>query len=141
MTLKPKQKAPKKQPAKPKLTPVKPAQKPKLKKLTKKEQLLIAYKKNAGNITKTCKAVGVDRQTFYNYKEKDPKFAEGLALVWDGLVDLMESALLTQIKKGDTKAIIFGLKTQGKKRNWTEKQEIKLEGSVKLEQITGIVIN
>ncbi len=100
------------------------------KKFLKKEMFVEALRKNLGNITKACKAININRQTYYNWKDADPQFQEKCDSVPEELLDMAEHALLTEIKspesKGHTTAYIFYLKTKGKSRGYTEKQELEL---------------
>lgn len=86
---------------------------------------LDAYEKAFGNISQACKMAGIDRTTFYAWKN-DAKFQEQLAQVQpqERFVDFAEDALVKKISKGDTTAIIFALKTKGKHRGYVERNEL-----------------
>ena len=79
-----------------------------------------AYAKKGCNVSATCKAVGISRMHFYRMREKNEKFAEGLNEAYEAMIDNVESKLLSKINDGDTTALIFFLKTKGKKRGYVE---------------------
>ncbi len=89
-----------------------------------KRALIEALQKNLGVVTASCKAVGVDRATFYRYVNSDPEFAAEVKAMDDYVLDFAESSLHKQIREGNTTATIFFLKTKGKKRGYIERQEI-----------------
>lgn len=89
-----------------------------------KKALLDALEKSLGIVTTACKSVGVDRGTFYNYLKTDPDFAAAVEDVGEVTLDFAESALLRNIKQGDTTAIIFYLKTKGRVRGYIQSQNI-----------------
>ena len=105
---------------------------------------LEAFASSMGNVTNTCKQLGINRQTYYDWMA-DPKFAEKVrVIVEEETVDFMESKLF-QLQNGvkvrkllsgkvpkeviydtppNVTAVIFGLKCKGKHRNWVERQEV-----------------
>ena len=88
-----------------------------------KKQLIEALTKSLGIVTTACKSVGISRTTFYEYY-KDDEFKNKVDSI-DGIaLDFAESQLHKQIQEGNTTAIIFYLKTKGKKRGYVERQEI-----------------
>jgi len=89
-----------------------------------KRALIEALQKNLGVVTASCKAVGVDRATFYRYVNSDPEFAAEVKAMDDFVLDFAESSLHKQIREGNTTATIFFLKTKGKKRGYIERQEL-----------------
>ena len=93
---------------------------------TKKELFIKALTNNLGHITKACKAANIHRRTYYSWIDKDEQFKEDCDNVEAGLIDLAENRLLEKIDKYDITAIIFFLKTKGKKRGYQEKQEIEI---------------
>lgn len=98
----------------------------------KKQALIEAYKKSFGNVTVATKAIGLDRTRYYAWLREDPEFAQAIEDVKpdEVFVDFVENALHKRIDKGDTTAIIFALKTKGKKRGYVERQEMHVvEGS------------
>lgn len=105
-------------------------------KLTKKA-FIEAYSKSFGNISQSCKAVGISRQTYYNWINDDPNFKIELDAVdpKELRLDFLESKLIERINKGDTTATIFGLKTLGKSRGYVERQEITGGDGAKLFEI------
>lgn len=92
-----------------------------------KESFIEAYKRSFGNISQSCKAVGIVRQTYYNWLEKDSDFSVSINNIApkDSFLDFVESKLVEKINAGDTTSIIFALKTKGKSRGYVERQEIE----------------
>lgn len=97
-----------------------------------KAEFLKIYAKQLCNITKTCKAVGIDRITFYRWYENDAKFHQAVDDLENVRLDFAEDALNLKMQQGDTTAIIFFLKTKGKHRGYVERVENAV--SVQVEQ-------
>ena len=105
-----------------------------------KNTFVEAFRKSMGNITKACESVGINRGTYYLWIENDPIFKSHIDDVMEEKLDFIESKLeevITGIvvqkdaegnvvyqRPPDTAAIIFALKTQGKKRGYYEKKEV-----------------
>lgn len=108
-----------------------------------KKLLIEALKIAKGNITEATSNACVARATFYNWMKTDPEFAEAAIEAQEIALDYVESKLFEKItgvavKKGETDdgepivydvppsdaAIIFYLKTKGKKRGYVERQEM-----------------
>ena len=81
------------------------------------------YAKKGSNISATCLALGISRQTFYNWRAKNKALDEKLNDVFEAMVDNAESKLLRHINDGDTTCLMFFLKTKGKHRGYVEKIE------------------
>ena len=92
----------------------------------KKEKFLNILEKNSGNISASCRKANIGRQTYYQWKEADKDFANACKDVEEGLLDFAESQLHELIKAKNPIAIFFYLKCKGKKRGFTEKQEVEL---------------
>jgi len=86
----------------------------------RKAKLIEALIKTSGHISKSCAAVGCSRQTFYQYRDNDPDFLQVISELDENEIDVVENALMSQIKSGNITGIIFYLKTKGKKRGYTE---------------------
>ena len=82
-----------------------------------------AIVEHRGNITLVAKSFGLSRMTIYNYLNKHPQLKESLADEREKMIDHVESALYNQALDGNTTAMIFFLKTQGKNRGYVERQE------------------
>lgn len=89
-----------------------------------KKDLLLALEKSLGIVTTACKAVGLDRTTFYRYINEDAEFAAQVKDIESIALDFVESKFHKQIEKGDTTACIFYLKTKGKHRGYVERTEV-----------------
>ena len=87
------------------------------------EKIIQMYEKKGCNITATCSALGISRKTFYEWREKKKKLAEGLEEVDESILDWAESKLKEHIDNDDLQALIFFLRTKGKKRGYVEKTE------------------
>lgn len=84
-----------------------------------------AYKANAGNLSLTAEALGIDRSTLWEWRKKFPELEQMLNDYDESLGDLAESKLMMAINEGNLTAIIFYLKTKHKGRGYIEGQEIK----------------
>ena len=89
----------------------------------KKEHLLEALEKSLGIVSTACQSVGVSRTTYYKYYNEDDDFKQSVDSISDIALDCAESQLFELIKEKNVTAIIFYLKTKGKKRGYVEKQD------------------
>jgi hypothetical protein len=91
-----------------------------------KNQLLAALKKSLGVVSAACQMCNIERSTFYSYMDKDPEFKKQVEDLENYCIDFVETQFLKNIQNGNTAEILFYLKTKGRKRGYTEKQEIDL---------------
>src|SRR5688572_26587899 len=102
-----------------------------------KKKMIAALEKSLGVVKTACGEVGISRQTHYRWLDEDPEYKAEVDDIGEGAIDFVESKLFEKIsgvavKKGvddlgqdivydvppsDT-AIIFYLKTKGKKRGY-----------------------
>lgn len=111
-----------------------PTQNDALKKGAKKTELqkkavLEALESSLGVVSEAVKIVGIHRATFYEWLKNDPEFKTEVDNINETAIDCAETALYRKIKSGDTTAIIFYLKTKGKKRGYVEKSEVEFTQS------------
>lgn len=93
----------------------------------RKDKFVDALTNAKGIIYLACEAVGISRQTYYNWRKSDEVFREAVDEVLETQVDWVENKLLDLINAGDTTATIFYLKTKGKKRGYSDKAQPKDE--------------
>lgn len=89
----------------------------------KKTLLVNAMIKNFGNVSEACKVLNINRSMFYDYYNSDLEFKTQIDDIKNIALDFVESKLIGKIKEGDIVAILFYLKTQGKKRGYVERVE------------------
>ena len=97
----------------------------------KKKQMIVALEQSLGVVTTACKKADIPRSTFYKWYNEDNSFKAEVDDVANITIDFAESHLFTQIKKGNTAATIFYLKTKAKQRGYIERQEIEHSGEIK----------
>jgi hypothetical protein len=90
----------------------------------RKKLFLEALDKSLANISKACHLSGVARATVYKWINDDPDFSKAISDMNEVVLDFVEAQLFKQIQEGNATAIIFFLKTRGKKRGYVERQEI-----------------
>lgn len=79
----------------------------------------------AGGIkTAACKLIGCSRETLRKYIEKYPELEEAVRESKSQLLDVAEAQLHKNIRNGHASSIFFYLKTIGKNRGYTERQEV-----------------
>jgi len=100
---------------------------------TKKELFLKTLNDGKGIITYACQKTGISRQTYYNWLREDEDFASKVEEINESTIDIVESKLLGAINDDNLTAIIFYLKTKGKKRGYVERTEHDVNSSPFLE--------
>ena len=106
-----------------------------------KQRLLEALEASLGIVSTACNAMNISRQTHYNWMRDDELYREAVEELADVALDFAESQLMRKIrgvliqketdglpavfeKEPSDTAIIFYLKTKGKKRGYVERQEL-----------------
>lgn len=90
-----------------------------------RKDFIKVFRATLGNVTGTCRKMGVDVTTYYKWLDKFPEFrAECEQIKEQEVGDYIENALKLRIDAGDTTAIIFALKTRYKSRGYVERQEV-----------------
>lgn len=74
--------------------------------------------KKLANISATCRAVHISRQTYYNWSKSNVIFAERVWEVREGVYDDVETLLYTIAIGGNTTALIFYSKCQMRNRGY-----------------------
>lgn len=83
-----------------------------------------ALMKCHGNILRAALSLKVDRSSLYDFIERNPELNDVRKAARESLLDVAEDRLAYHVEGGDIRAITFYLKTQGKDRGYTERQEI-----------------
>ncbi|MBT7081617.1 MAG: HTH domain-containing protein [Chloroflexi bacterium] len=83
-----------------------------------------ALAKHHGNISAAARELDVSRMTIYRRIEENDGLRDVIESAKETKIDNIEEKLYTKAMGGDTTAMIFFLKTQGKSRGYTERQEI-----------------
>jgi len=109
------------------------------KKDTKKELMIEALEKSLGVVSQACQSIGISRQTHYRWIEEDPEYKFQVESIDDVCIDFAENQLFKKMKDGSDAAIIFYLKTKGKKRGYIEKTQI--DHSIEDNNIQEIKVN
>lgn len=91
---------------------------------TLKKAMLEALEKSLGIVTTAAKTAGIDRSTHYKWLDSDPEYKAAVERLADVALDFAESKLMKSIENGSDTAIIFYLKTKGKRRGYIERTDI-----------------
>jgi hypothetical protein len=103
--------------------------------IDKKAAMLKALGTTCGNVSEAIRQlkdseITVGRTAHYRWLEEDEDYAKGVENAADKTLDLVEKALINQIKNGSVQATMFYLKTKGRKRGFNEKIEIDSNVSI-----------
>ncbi len=104
--------------------------KKKPRKLTVQQAKMIkALEASYSNVTEAVKEVGICRATHYGWIDKNIHYKKEVEDLNEGLLDRAENILMGRLSESDT-ALIFYLKTRGKKRGYVERTEQEIKGEV-----------
>jgi len=100
-----------------------------LKKISKtdirKKLFIEAFERAACNITLASKNTDIDRGTYYDWMEKDPKFKKAIEVHEAAMVDIAESQLFKNLRAGKETSLFFYLCNKGKGRGWQSINKIE----------------
>ena len=91
-----------------------------------KRAMITALEKSLGIVTTACKSVGISRQTHYEWLRTDEDYKKEVDDIENIALDFGESQLFVGMKEKNMTAVIFYLKTKGKKRGYVERQEFEV---------------
>jgi tRNA(Leu) C34 or U34 (ribose-2'-O)-methylase TrmL len=95
-----------------------------------KEKMIQALELNLGNVTLSCKAMNISRDTHYRWMREDKEYRRAVKDMENAALDFAESQLLKQIAKGNPLSTIFFLKCKGKKRGYIEQNNLEIRGNM-----------
>ena len=98
-------------------------------------QIADAIRLAGGNLTAAARALGISRQALYARIYRSERLKAVVDEMREVTLDTVENCLLDRVKSGDTTAMIFWLKTQGKHRGWVERQEIDHRGDLTVQVV------
>ena len=84
------------------------------------EALVAALRDNGGFISTAAKACGLSPSAISMRIARNPKLKEAVDEIRNAQLDMVEDALIQNIKNRDQRAIEFYLKCRGKERGWVE---------------------
>ena len=97
----------------------------------KKVAMIKALGTTCGNVSEAIAVLGkadikVARTSHYEWLEKDEDYQLAVDNAAEKTLDLVEKALINQIKNGSVTATTFFLKTKGRVRGYNERQEVDI---------------
>ena len=94
--------------------------------LKKKVAMLKSLDFHMGLVSPAAKAVGITRNTHYNWLKSDSGYADEVDQIQEATFDFVEGNMLKKIKAGDTIMTIWYSKTKMKARGFVERSEIEV---------------
>lgn len=101
-----------------------------------KKLMLEALEASMGIVSSACAIVNISRQTHYRWLKEDSEYKSAVEALEDVVLDMAETALHKNVKAGDTTAIIFLLKTKGKRRGYIERSQIETKSVTEFSDMT-----
>ena len=89
--------------------------------LEKIKEIASIYKGKACNVSQTCAAINISRETWYKWARRNKDFSREINEQEAALIDFAETQLLKNIKEGKETSLIFYLKNK-KPDQWNEKR-------------------
>ena len=102
-------------------------------------RIIAAISESNGLLTLAAKKAGIGYSTVWRYTQDFPTVKQAVTEAKERMLDFAEGKLYEKIKSGDNAAIIFFLKTQGKKRGYVERSEVTGEDGKPMETRVTVV--
>lgn len=96
----------------------------------KKLAMIEALEKTLGIVSQAANMVGIHRSTHYLWMSEDEAYKSAVDGIADIALDFAEGKLHQRMKDDSDTAIIFYLKTKGKKRGYIERSELDMSGQI-----------
>lgn len=98
---------------------------------------------SAGTKSGAAKILQCSTKTITSYMKESPELKESLKVAKDKLLDVAETNLWRNVKKGHPSSIFFTLKTLGKDRGYVERSELtgKNDEPIAIQEIRRTVID
>jgi hypothetical protein len=87
------------------------------------EEVAQALRDSRGLVTHAAERLGISRHAIAKRIKAHPSLQEVRAEAREGTIDLAEHALVTAIQNGESWAVLFYLKCQGRDRGYVERTE------------------
>ena len=100
------------------------------KQMDSKEVFLKSFARNLGHISKSCKAANVSRRSYYLWVKDDPEFVRSCNDVKEAVIDVAESQLLRNVKRGYEKSIFFMLDRQARHRGYGKEETVNVKTTI-----------
>ncbi|HEC88449.1 MAG TPA: hypothetical protein ENI52_03940 [Thermoplasmata archaeon] len=100
----------------------------------KQDLFLRFFERKACNVSATCKAIGINRDTYYEWRKKHTSFDHKCKEIEESLIDDAETQLYLNIRAGKETSLIFFLCNKGKHRGWQNVNRIDLSASESLQK-------
>lgn len=88
----------------------------------------LALRKCVGNMSAAAKQLKVSRVTVWKYVRRSPDLQKLIEEIQEETIDIAESQLVKLLKerkhRGHTQAVLFVLKTMGRRRGYVERTEL-----------------
>lgn len=106
------------------------------------QQMIDALNANNGIMAAAARELNCSRRTVARYVKEYSSVAEAYNDQRESLVDRLEFRFLEKVEAGDTRAILFGLRTIGRNRGWSEQYRFEHSGKDggPIEHTTEIVV-
>lgn len=89
--------------------------------------MLQALELSLGVVSTAAKKAGIHRSTHYDWLANDEEYKKAVKDIEELALDFGESKLHEQMNDGNVSAIIFFMKTKGKRRGYVERQEVEIK--------------
>jgi len=113
-----------------------------------KDKIIAELRKSNGLVFIAAKNLGCSSKALYNHINRDPDIRDALDETRGLLIDRAEGKLIKKLDAGEVWAIQFILKTLGKSRGFTERQELTgadglplMVSTVNLKDMTDVTVS
>lgn len=99
----------------------------------RKRAMLAALARTA-NVSASCRATGVGRQTHYDWMDSDPGYRAGVAIAKEEAIEVLEAAARRRALVGSDTLLIFLLKA-ARPDVYRERHEVKTEATIRWAEV------
>jgi hypothetical protein len=94
-------------------------------------EIAASFKMKACNVSLMCDELGISRTAWYEWKDKNPEFAQAIKDAHEGMCDMAETKLYQNLAEGKETSLIFFLKNK-RSVEWHDRKEVDLTGNLRM---------